>query len=134
MRLEALGAVDRLIAPRLEGDARLFATGRADSREQFTALAAAVAADRDLLAIALRASDSTATAAAPRLVQKAAVSMVLLIVSTEHELGSTIYANQGFVDVRHSTASLKNDVASFSRRASGEAWTQSPRPESRAED
>lgn len=111
--LIAVAAVDRLVAPRLEGNFRLHAAGRANSREHL-ARAAAVAAPTGVsaagvatIAVAirgtLRLTSSTAARAALRLREPALLIVRLLAGSKGKRLAAIAAHNRA---VAHSAEAL----------------------------
>src|SRR5205085_11382241 len=104
---EAIRAVDRLIAARLERHARLAAAGGARSGEELARAAAAAEAAAAAVAapVPLLPALGAATGAAARLVRKAFLGVELLFPRREHERAAAVNAGKGSVCECHSMTS-----------------------------
>jgi hypothetical protein len=112
LRLEAVGAIDRLVAPRLEGNSRLAVAAGADGHEQLTPGCSAIAATAGIacwperiraLGLACRAARR---APAGRIV-KTATRVELLLTTGKHERRIAIAAGERLVCVLHADSPNK---------------------------
>src|SRR5690606_33562789 len=100
-RLEAVGAVHRLVVPRNEGDHGVLAAVAADRRVHRALRAGAVAGVAAVAAPAGRLGRPAARRPAPGLVGAALLSVDLLLTGGAHELGAAVAAGQGLVCEAH---------------------------------
>ena len=96
---EAVAAVDRLVATRLEGNLSLLAAVRADRGEHLTLRAGVPVSG---------AESGAALRAAARLVLEALLGVELLLGSREDEFLAAVAANEGFVLI-HNRILLNKD-------------------------
>src|SRR5438094_6722795 len=111
--LKAVGAIDWLVAPRLEGHSRLAVTAGADGHEQLTPGCSAIAATTGITGWperirALGLARLAARRAPAGRIVKPATCVKLLLTTGKHERCIAIAAGEGLVCVLHADSRIRS--------------------------